>query len=238
MALDPVPTYPGNYDANEANNSPSGSETRREGDDQIRRMKASEKATWANVTGAVTSSHTELNTLTGISTTDPIITFPAGGVTKLTFFQNSAPPKWTIDGTVDDTMLRFTQGSGLGGETGGTTAGTYSFSVLFANLPENNSPGVGGHVITIGQMPNHDHGGGIHEHNVNVSTDGTNTGANGNVSLEQDNNGNSDIFSPFLNNFMIGESGKIINSQGGNQAHYHSFDNRAAYSTCIVASLD
>lgn len=68
MALDPVPTYPGNYDANEANNSPSGSETRREGDDQIRRMKASEKSTWSNVTGAVTSSHTELNTLTGINT--------------------------------------------------------------------------------------------------------------------------------------------------------------------------
>lgn len=127
MALDPVPTYPGNYDASEANNNPPGSDSRREGDDQIRRMKASEKATWANVTGAVTSTHQQLNALndyvTASGTVESRLTaveqeLPVG--TRIAVYMASAPSaRWSqvTSADVDNAMLRVvnTAGGGNGG---------------------------------------------------------------------------------------------------------------------------
>lgn len=52
--------------------NPDGGDPKYSGDDHIRMIKAALKNTWANVNGAVTASHTELNTLVGV--TGPIQT--------------------------------------------------------------------------------------------------------------------------------------------------------------------
>lgn len=228
MALDPVPTYPGNYDANEANNSPSGSETRREGDDQIRRMKASEKATWTNVTGAVTASHTELNTLTGISTTDPIITLPSG-TTKMLFYQDTAPSGWTIDSVPDNTVVRITQGLAGGGVTGGTTTGTNVFSDQFAAHGENATYGVRNHTLVEAEIPQHNHGGGNHGH----SSDTFNQfGSQGSCTDTTTNN-------PGFTTSLINASGTIISNYGGaTPAHAHTINLDAKAAPCIIATKD
>ena len=128
MALDPVPTYPGQYNTNEALNNPDGSETRKQGDDQIRRMKASEAHTWANITGPVTVTQAEINALGGVDTGVNVETrlkyledaFPVN--TRIAFFQASIPATgWAQDvddAILDNRMLRIRangQGAGIGG---------------------------------------------------------------------------------------------------------------------------
>jgi hypothetical protein len=51
--------------------NPTGADAKSQGDDHIRLIKATLKATFPNITGTVTASHTELNTLVGIPTTRP-----------------------------------------------------------------------------------------------------------------------------------------------------------------------
>lgn len=46
---------------------PLAGDSRAEGDDHIRLVKAAIKATWANVTGAVTATHTQMNHLVGVT---------------------------------------------------------------------------------------------------------------------------------------------------------------------------
>jgi hypothetical protein len=66
---------------------------------------------------ALTVKASEVNTLQGISVTDPIITLPGGGVTFLTYWQTAAPTGWTQDATHDNKMMRVvgTAGGGNGG---------------------------------------------------------------------------------------------------------------------------
>ncbi len=234
MALDPVPTYPGNYNASEASNNPPGSDTRREGDDQIRRMKASEKATWSNVTGAVTASHTELNTLTGISTTDPITTFPSG--TKMVFHQLSAPTDWTLDATLNEHSIAL-----VGATGGGTTGGTKNFTTVFQTHAEGAADGVGDHTLVLAEIPAHNHGGGAHAHVLNYATgDGTTAFATGSTfgnrvagGANYASSGVSGSRSGF-----VASSGSIITSQGGSGAHGHSLDLDVKRANCIVATKD
>ncbi len=159
MALDPVPTYPGQYDSNSANNNPPGSDSRKQGDDQIRIMKANEKETWTNVTGAVTASHSEINTLVGIDTGQSLESrfFPTG--TQMAFFQDISPPGWTLITTTDELSLRITKGSAAGGITGGTAGGSYDFGNVFTTLAEGATPGVGNHVLTVAELASHSHAG-------------------------------------------------------------------------------
>ena len=44
--------------------NPTGTDARAQGDDHIRLLKSAVKATFPNVTGAITATHTELNTIT------------------------------------------------------------------------------------------------------------------------------------------------------------------------------
>ena len=46
---------------------PAGGDSKAEGDNHVRLLKSTIKATFANVTGAVTASHTELNRLVGVT---------------------------------------------------------------------------------------------------------------------------------------------------------------------------
>ena len=49
--------------------NPTGTDPRSQGDDHIRLVKSTVKATFPNLTGAVNSTHTELNLLDGVTTT-------------------------------------------------------------------------------------------------------------------------------------------------------------------------
>lgn len=234
MPLDTVPTYPGQYDANEANNYPDGSETRKEGDDHLRRLKASEKATWTNVTGAVTATHGQLNLTASLSETEAIVQFESG-VTKMQFYNDASPLGWTIDQTLDEHMVRLTNGSVAGGQAGGTSGGTNDFSAQFTTL---NASAV---AISVSQMPSHNHTMNAHAHTLlgksgtgdsvfqanfrfASSTPGgeymTNTGTNTN------------------NTEGLASTTSTMQAKGGGATHDHTVDLRAKWAACIVATKD
>jgi len=69
--------------------------------------------------------------------------FPSG--TSMVFQQTAAPPGWTKQTAIDDYGLRVTSGAV------GTTPGS-PFSSVFAQTT------VGGHALTVGEIPQHTHG--------------------------------------------------------------------------------
>jgi len=72
---------------------------------------------------------------------------PSG--TKMLFYQDTAPTGWTIQNTLDDKLIYVTKGSAAGGQVGGAahTTGSWTISGIAANS----------HVLTIAEMPAHDH---------------------------------------------------------------------------------
>lgn len=107
----------------------SGDPTNR-GDDHLRTIKAFILNTFPNITGAVTVTHTEINSLLNITGNvqaqiDALVASVAAltGVlsaevgTKMPFYQAAAPTGWTQDVTKSDHMMRViaTAGGGSGG---------------------------------------------------------------------------------------------------------------------------
>lgn len=235
MALDAIPTFPSEYDSTGATNNPPGSDSRRQGDDQIRILKANMNQTWANVSGAVTSSHEELNRLDGVSLTDPIITLPSGTI-MLFEAPATAPTGWTkkTDAAYDDVAIRIVTGAQ-------TQAGTHSFSTLFADLAEGATPGVGGHAITVGEMGAHAHGGGSHVHSLNVSSSAGNVNLAGAVTFGGTAGGGNMGFNTFstVNNNLVGlPTSTVINTNGNDEEHSHTLDNRLKYRDAYFAQKD
>lgn len=75
-------------------NNPVSSDSKGQGDDHLRLIKSTLQATFANVDGAVTSSHTELNYLTGVNRNltflNPLTAFAIGSyVPTLTQIANA-----------------------------------------------------------------------------------------------------------------------------------------------------
>lgn len=120
-------------------NPVGATDTKAQGDDHIRLIKAAIKNTFPNITGAMTKTQAQLN--------DPqIITLPAG--TKMLFVQTAAPTGWTKDVTHNDKALRIVSGAA---STGGTVAFTTAFmskAVLGTNA---------GTALTQAQTPAHTH---------------------------------------------------------------------------------
>lgn len=108
-----------------------------QGDDHLRGIKQVLKNSFAGVSGAVTSTHTELNLLDGCTLTlagksfsssdDVIDNFPAG--TIMSFQQTAAPTGWTKESTHNDKALRVVTGTA---SSGGTAAFTTVFSASTA----------------------------------------------------------------------------------------------------------
>lgn len=233
MALDPVPTYPGNYDAAEANNNPPGSDSRRQGDDQIRGMKASEKATWTNITGAVTATHAELNRLDGVSLTDPIITLPSG--TKMLFYQDAAPTGWTIDQTVDEHMVRLTKGSVAGGQAGGLSGGTNDFSAQFTTINASSES------LSIAQMPGHTHTMNAHSHTLLGKSGTGDQTFQANFRFAADTPGGSYMTNTGTNTTNtagVQSTTSTMQSTGSGDTHNHTVDIRAKWAAGIMATKD
>ena len=110
-----------------------------QGDDHIRLIKSVLKATFPNLTGAMTRTQAQLN--------DPQqITLPAG--TKMLFVQTAAPTGWTKDVVHNDKALRIVSGAA---GTGGTVAFTTAFmskAVVGSNAAIS---------LTTAQLPAHAH---------------------------------------------------------------------------------
>ena len=135
--------------------------------------------------------------------------FAAG--TKMGFFQDTAPTDWTIDATVDEHAVRLTKGSAAGGQAGGAIGGTNDFSTQFASLAEGATPGVGDHVLTLAEIPSHNHGGGYVRNTTSNAVIFDSGGAYGIASSD---------------------------SKGSDGAHGHTVDLRVKWASWIVCTKD
>lgn len=163
--------------------------------------------------------------------------FPSG--TPMVFYQDTAPPGWTISAGVDEHSIRLTKGSSAGGQTGGTSGGTHNFSDQFANLAEGATPGVGDHVITQAELPSVNltaQSVGSHSHTVNTaSTDG---GAGADVVLTSDPTARNSVHTNHSATDPAGSHGHTVPLGGSDTAHGHSVDLRVKWAACIIASKD
>lgn len=117
-------------------------------DDHLRLIKATILASFPNIAGAMTASHTVLN---GLDSRVQALEDAFASGTKMLFQQTTAPTGWTKDTTHDDKALRVVTGTASSGGTNpfstldATAAGTINTSV---------SGSVGGTALTTAQLPN------------------------------------------------------------------------------------
>lgn len=139
--------------------NPLGSDPIAAGDDHIRLIKAAIKATFPNITGAVTATHTALNT----ASTNYV---PTGGIIMWSGATTAVPSGWALcngaNGT-PDLRDRFVVGAGNSYAVG-DNGGSASTTLVAANLPAHThtfsatatSGAAGSHTHTIND-PGHTH---------------------------------------------------------------------------------
>lgn len=135
--------------------NPTATDALAQADDHLRLIKATLKATFPSITGAVTLTHTQINQLQDLL---GVLSAPSG--TRLLFQQATAPSGWTTDATHHDKALRIINGSATP-----TSGGTAAFSTAFAShvitgaVNTNIIGSVDSHPLTLAQMPSHRHDG-------------------------------------------------------------------------------
>lgn len=120
MPLQP-PQYVGNLDSS----NPIGTDSRTIADDSIRNFKEGMRMSFPVVTGAVSSTHGDLNLLAGFASAGRKIMTGQGGITKALFANPTAPTGWTIDAALTSGQMVVTAGTINGtATTGGDVGGT------------------------------------------------------------------------------------------------------------------
>lgn len=138
----------GTYIDSLVSTNPAATDGLAQADDHMRLIKATILASFPNITGAMTATHTVLNGLDA-RVTSLEDAFASG--TKMLFQQTTAPTGWTKDTTHDDKALRVVTGTAGSGGTNAfstldaTAAGTVNTSV---------SGTVGGTALSTSQLPN------------------------------------------------------------------------------------
>ena len=138
----------GTYIDSLVSTNPAATDGLAQADDHMRLIKATILASFPNITGAMTATHTVLNGLDA-RVTSLEDAFTSG--TKMLFQQTTAPTGWTKDTTHDDKALRVVTGTAGSGGTNAfstldaTAAGTVNTSV---------SGTVGGTALSTSQLPN------------------------------------------------------------------------------------
>ncbi|MBN38592.1 MAG: hypothetical protein CMI29_09035 [Opitutae bacterium] len=131
--------------------NPVSTDALAQADDHLRLIKSTIKATFPNLTGAVTLTHAEINALQGLAGQ---LSAPSG--TRLLLNQSAAPTGWTKVTSENDKALRVVSGSV-------TTGGSAAFSTAFASYTPAGSVSttVGGtinsHTLTVNEIPAHEH---------------------------------------------------------------------------------
>lgn len=135
--------------------NPTATDTVAQADDHIRLIKAALQATFPNITGAMTATHTVLNGLDArLSTVEASLYAPSG--TRMLFQQTTAPTGWTKDTTHNNKALRVVSGTaGTGGTVGFTTA--FASQSVSGSISNTVSGSTAGHTLTVSEMPSHSH---------------------------------------------------------------------------------
>jgi len=129
-------------------NNPVATDPLAQADDHIRLIKATIKASFPNITGAVTLTQTEINALkTSLSA-------PSG--VRLLFHMSNAPVGWTKDTTHNDKALRVVSGSVSSG--GSAAFSSVMVSQTPAGTVSTNFTGTSAStVLSVSQIPSHSH---------------------------------------------------------------------------------
>lgn len=181
-------------------------------DDHMRLMKATILASFPNITGAMTATHTVLNGL------DARVTAIETGVhasgTKLLFQQTAAPTGWTKDTTnYNDHAIRVVTGTAGSG-------GNNAFSTLDATAVGTINSSISGytanHILTTSQIPSHTHTGNV-DLKTNWERGSSSQSPIGTGNARFDGSGSSPDFT--------------TNATGGNGGHSHGAGTLAVTST-------
>lgn len=145
----------GTYIDSLVSTNPTATDSVAQADDHLRLIKATLKASFPNVAGAMTATHTVLNGIDGrISALEGTVPAPAG--TKMLFAQSSAPTGWTKDTTHNDKTIRVVTGTASSG-------GSNTFSSAFSNITPSGSiatsvtGSVQDHSLVLDEIPSHQH---------------------------------------------------------------------------------
>jgi len=166
-----MPLESGTYINSLNSSNPAATDGLAFADDHMRLMKATILASFPNITGAMTATHTVLNGL------DARVTAIESGVhasgTKLLFQQSTAPTGWTKDTTnYNDHAIRVVTGTASSG-------GTNAFSTLDATAVGTINSSISGstasHTLTIAEMPSHSHTGVVQQREDYNPTTGSTT---------------------------------------------------------------
>ena len=134
--------------------NPAATDALAQADDHLRLIKAAIKATFPNITGAVTLTQAQINVLAD--------TVPAPAGTKMLFKQSSAPTGWVKDTTDDNAAIRVVSGSV---SSGGSNGFSNSFNTAFTISGTSGGSGTlstsasttGSTTLSINQIPAHSH---------------------------------------------------------------------------------
>jgi len=212
----------GTYVSDLVDANPADTDPRSQGAGHLRLIKSLIKATFPNITGAVTATHTDLNWL--------------GEAGHRVLFQQSTPPTgWTkVTTGTDNRALRIVSGSvGSGGGRAFTAAFNESNLVSDTSLTTN-SAGAHDHggtestALTVAQLPSHSHSysTGTSDLFGNVAR----TGSGSQIGAETDEAGGGEGHS-----HNIPSDGEHTHSV---DAHNHSFNLDVQYLDVIVAEKD
>ena len=186
----------GSYINSLNSNNPVATDALAQADDHIRLIKATIKASFPNITGAVTLTQAEINALK--------TTLSAASGTRMLFHNSSSPVGWTKDTTHNDKALRVVSGSVSSG-------GSVAFSSVMASqtpagtVSTSFSGTTASTVLSVDQIPSHNH---------------TFTEA----FTKEDNNHSPGSERPLRENSVnLGNYTITTASTGGGQGHTHGF---------------
>jgi len=188
--------------------NPAATDALSSADDHLRLIKSTIKATFPNVTGAVTATHTTLNS----------VIVPSGGIIIWSGAESAIPTGWVLcngSNSTPDLRDKFVMGAGTTAVN--TTGGTNSLTIATANLPSHT------HAIsfTSGAGGSHTHSissDGVHTHTFNVS--GSSGSDSNSFDVDNHNNGNTG-----------GDSASKTTSSSG--AHTHTIGSESSHTHAI-----
>tara|TARA_R100001443_G_scaffold8521_1_gene17890 strand:+ start:13116 stop:13832 length:717 start_codon:yes stop_codon:yes gene_type:complete len=129
----------GTYISDLNSSNPVAGDPVNEGDDHIRLVKSTVKATFPSITGAVTSTHTELNLLDGVTANTTELNY----VDVTTLGTAQASKAVTADANVDITGVRNLTCSGtitIGSNTATTLQAVYPVGSIYINAASSTNP--------------------------------------------------------------------------------------------------